>query len=83
LHNKPKAAVHPGQKLTGPKEEEEEEEDDDDDDDDDDLTEYWPFLLGHSVYIYIYIYIYIYTAEFVVVFAVCAFRPTPFLCPTT
>jgi hypothetical protein len=26
LHNKPKAAVHPGQKLTGPKEEEEEEE---------------------------------------------------------
>jgi hypothetical protein len=22
LHNKPKAAVHPGQKLTGPKEEE-------------------------------------------------------------
>jgi hypothetical protein len=26
LYNKPKAAVHPGQKLTGPKEEEEEEE---------------------------------------------------------
>jgi hypothetical protein len=27
LHNKPKAEVHPGHKLTGPKEEEEEEED--------------------------------------------------------
>jgi hypothetical protein len=26
LHNQPKAAVHPGHKLTGPKEEEEEEE---------------------------------------------------------
>jgi hypothetical protein len=26
LHNKPKAEVHPGQELTGPKEEEEEEE---------------------------------------------------------
>jgi hypothetical protein len=26
LHNKPKAEVHPGHKLTGPKEEEEEEE---------------------------------------------------------
>jgi hypothetical protein len=26
LHNKPNAAVHPGQKLTGPKDEEEEEE---------------------------------------------------------
>jgi hypothetical protein len=26
LHNKPKAEVHPGQKLTGTKEEEEEEE---------------------------------------------------------
>jgi hypothetical protein len=26
LHNKPKAEVHPGYKLTGPKEEEEEEE---------------------------------------------------------
>jgi hypothetical protein len=26
LHNKPKAEVHTGQKLTGPKEEEEEEE---------------------------------------------------------
>jgi hypothetical protein len=25
LHNKPKAEVHPGYKLTGPKEEEEEE----------------------------------------------------------
>jgi hypothetical protein len=25
LHNKPKAEVHPGHKLTGPKEEEEEE----------------------------------------------------------
>jgi hypothetical protein len=25
FHNKPKAEVHPGQKLTGPKEEEEEE----------------------------------------------------------
>jgi hypothetical protein len=30
LHNKPKAEVHPGNKLTGPKEEEEEEDDDDD-----------------------------------------------------
>jgi len=26
LHDKPKAEVHPGHKLTGPKEEEEEEE---------------------------------------------------------
>jgi hypothetical protein len=26
LHNKPKAEVHPGHKLMGPKEEEEEEE---------------------------------------------------------
>jgi hypothetical protein len=26
LHNKPKAEVHPGHQLTGPKEEEEEEE---------------------------------------------------------
>jgi hypothetical protein len=26
LHNKPKAEVHPGHKLTGPKEEEEEKE---------------------------------------------------------
>jgi hypothetical protein len=26
LHNKPKVEVHPGHKLTGPKEEEEEEE---------------------------------------------------------
>jgi hypothetical protein len=26
LHNKPKAEVHPGHKLTGPKQEEEEEE---------------------------------------------------------
>jgi len=26
LHNKPKAEVHPGHKLTGPKEEDEEEE---------------------------------------------------------
>jgi hypothetical protein len=26
LHNKPKAEMHPGHKLTGPKEEEEEEE---------------------------------------------------------
>jgi hypothetical protein len=26
LHNKPNAEVHPGHKLTGPKEEEEEEE---------------------------------------------------------
>jgi hypothetical protein len=26
LHNKPKAEVHPGKKLTGPKEEEEEDE---------------------------------------------------------
>jgi hypothetical protein len=28
-HNKPKAEVHPGQKLTSPEEEEEEEEEDD------------------------------------------------------
>jgi len=27
LHNKPKAEVHPGHKVTGPKEEEEEERD--------------------------------------------------------
>jgi hypothetical protein len=33
LYNKPKAEVHPGHKLTGPKEEDEEEEKEDDDDD--------------------------------------------------
>jgi hypothetical protein len=32
LHNKPKAEVHPGHKLTGPKEEEEEEDDDEEED---------------------------------------------------
>jgi hypothetical protein len=36
LYNQPKAEVHPGHKLTGPKEEDEEEEEEDDDDDDDD-----------------------------------------------
>jgi hypothetical protein len=34
LHNKPKAEVHPGHKLTGPKEKEEEE---------------WPSTCPHSV----------------------------------
>jgi hypothetical protein len=32
LHNKPKAEVHPGHLLTGPKEEEEEEEEEEEDD---------------------------------------------------
>jgi hypothetical protein len=33
LYNKPKAEVHPGHKLTGPKEEEKEEEDEEEEED--------------------------------------------------
>jgi hypothetical protein len=38
-HNKPKALVRPGHKLTGPKKEEGEEDDDDDDDDEEEEEE--------------------------------------------